>query len=337
MSEAQAVEQVQEQIVPESDSGDWGDGALELEEQLLKNLESEDGAPDVKEDVPAKEEPASEPVADAPLFDLDGKLSLKSGQSLSAEHIKELERGWLREKDYTQKTQQLSEMRQAAENVLQASERINKDPRALREYFKDEQILSAFDKREMLNFGLSAAGVPPKVWNQFLEWYREAGYETGTSEVPTADPYVQQFGALEQKIGSLGKTVEQLIAERKEAEVRSQEAAQQQAYDKEMARIGSEVDNSLHKYPNVDRTELLLEMAKSDGSVPVEQLAKQVNDRYEARYNKWVDGKKQTKTTAPKPARGQSVNIVQRSPKTFDEADALIDQVYGTGALKSRG
>lgn len=335
-------EQIQEQIVPEnvveSDTGDWGTGALELEQELLENIKEPEST---EEGSPATPEVVAEPIAqepEGPLFDIDGKLSVKAGQPLSADHVKELERGWLRERDYTQKTQQVAEVRQAAEQVLQASERINQDPKALRDYFPAEHILQAFDKREMLNYGLSAAGVPPQMWNQFLEWYKEAGFapEQATQNL-AADPYVQQFGALKQEISTLGKTVQQLQAERQHAEVQSREAAQKQAYDNEMNRIGSEVDQALAKYPDVEKEDLLVEMARSDGSLSVAELAKKVQGRYEARYNAYVEKKKQTKLTAPKPLKGQTVKIEQRAPKTFAEADEMLDRVYGTGSLKQRG
>lgn len=336
------VEEIQTEIVPEnvveSDKGDWGSDALELEQQVLDSIKEpeSDGSPAVA-DTKVEAVPVAEPVVEGPLFDIDGKLSVKAGQPLSAEHVKELERGWMRERDYTQKTQQLAETRQAAEQILQASERINQDPKALREYFPAEHILAAFDKREMLNYGLSAAGVPPQMWNQFLEWQKEAGYPQEQTQNLTADPYVQQFGALKQEISTLGKTVQQLQAERQHAAMQAQESAQKQAYDNEMNRIGSEVDNALHKYPDVEREDLLVEMARSDGSLSVEQLAKKVQDRYEARYNSYVERKKQTKLTAPKPAKGQTVKIEQRAPKTFAEADAMLDRVYGNGSLKQRG
>lgn len=343
---------VQEQIVPsnqlESDTGDWGPDALELEQQLLDQTkepiegegtptgnEEEPPAPAV-ENVPIQAAPP--PQSDAPLFDINGKLSVQAGQPLTAEHVKELERGWLRERDYTHKTQQVAEIRQAAQQILDASEQINQDPRALRQYFKDEHILSAFDKKEMLHYGLSSAGVTPQVWNQFLEWYREAGFQPQQGgQLPSADPYVQQFGALNQRLEQMGKTLEQFQAEKQQRVEMEARAQQESAYNAEMERIGKEVDAALKNHPDVDKEDLLIEMARSDGTRSVAELAKAVQNRYEARYNAYVEKKKQVKQNAPKPPKGQSVNIVQRAPKTFEEADALIDQAYGTGSLKPRG
>ena len=335
--ETQAGEAPVEQIVPQDTSadGDFGAGTLELEQDLLSKISEPEPTATTE---PITAEPKTEPVVvdpkvEGPLFDINGKLSVKAGESLSAEHVKELERGWLREADYTQKTQQIAEMREAAQYVLEQQDRIQNDPKALREFFEDKHILSAFNKQEMLNYGLEAGGVPVQVWNQFLNWYNESGLAPQQGQAPQADPYIRQFAELNKRIETFGKSLEQINAER----VRQQQLAvqAQQSSEKQEAfrQLDVQVANALTKYPGVDKNDLIVKMAvPANNSKTVEELAKGLHDQHEARFAAYVKSKQQTKQNTTKVAKGQPVNVVRRAPKTFEEASELV-----SGMLSSRG
>jgi hypothetical protein len=349
----------QEVIEPANttDTGDFGEGTLELEQKILNDISTpadDKTTPEGEavttapidagkvENVPVADatKPVTPPTAidaNAPTFDLDGKLSLKAGQPLTIENIKELEKGFLRQRDYTQKTQQVAEVRQAAEEVLTARDQIVQNPMALREHFDDKHILSAFTREEMLNYGLAAAGVPVQAWNQFIEWSKESGYtpENGKT-LPNANPYVHQFTSMNQQMNQLGKTVQTLIAERDSFKEQQTIKEREDAVNAEYKRLDGIVGDALKEFPDVEKNDLLIKMASTDGLKTPRDLAKEINDGYERRFNAYVEKKTKTRDTAPKTIKGQSVNIVHRQPKTFAEAEELVDQAYGNGSLKSR-
>jgi hypothetical protein len=359
-------EVVQEKVVPTDSaaSGDFGEGALELEQQLLDKMNQPETTDEPAEEVsadkatddgsevqiktedtkdvkpPVKEVATAEP-ANVPLFDIDGNLNLKAGDKLTDEHLKELERGFLRQADYTRKTQDVARVRDAANEVLAAKEAIDSDPRQLRQHFEDKQILSAFSPLELLNIGLSSAKVPVEAWNAFKEWYKDAGYNLN---LPTANPHMQEFAQLSNRLEKIGKTVEQFqkerADERERGELTARQKEQEDAKNREFSRIDKEVESAISKYKDtefpIEKEDLLVEMVKSNGTKTVADLAKALHDKYSAKFGKYIKSKTIVKNNSPKPIKGQPVNIVQRQPKSFDEADALIDQVYGTGSLKQR-
>jgi hypothetical protein len=210
----------------------------------------------------------------------------------------------------------------------------------LREVFNDKHILAAFNPKEMLNYGLAAAKVSPKAWNQFLRWFKESGEDEGeASQLPEANPYIQQFGEYEKQLSTLGKSLEELRQERAQSIADAETSKKQAAFDSEMQRIDGMVKESMAKYDDVPRELLLSEMAKDENaSLTVEDIAKKIHVRLEARYNDYVKNKQKTISKAPKsPIKGQSVNIVRRQPKTFEEAGQMVAERYGDGRLKARG
>lgn len=344
MSEAVAVENnVVEQIVPTdaTTSGDFGADALSMEQELIDKMSE----PEVKaEETPVEpvkpeegvkaETPVSTPtpvVQEDVAVEINKSLSFKAGVAPTVDQIKALEkefqRAGFREADYTQKTQEVAAIRKEAEEVLQAQQQVIEDPRYLRQYFEDKHILSAFSPKEMLNYGLAAAKVSPQVWNQFLEWHKEAGYPS--EGAPQANPFLEQFTSLEQRISKQDQMLQQFQQEREERAAMDVQNRQKEAYDKEMNRIDGEMKATLAEFPDVKERRLIVEMAASDGTKSWKEVAKSIHDEAEVAKNAWIERKQETKLNTSKPAKGQPVNIVQRQPKTWDEADTLIDQVYG--------
>jgi hypothetical protein len=332
------------EIVPAdvSASGDFGADALNMEEELLKEISKPAETPEGSDDEGAKTEvqPDSkvEPKvevqpsvpADAPSVEINKSLSFKAGVAPTADQInaleKEFQRAGFREADYTQKTQELAEVRKQAEEVLQAQQQIEKDPRHLRQYFEAKHIISAFTPKEMLNYGLAAAKVSPQVWNQFLEWHKEAGFPQ--EGAPKADPYTEQFSAFEQRIAKQDALLQQFQQEREERAAMELQNKQQAVYNAEMERIKGEMKAVLKDYPDVNERRLVVEMAASDNTKSWKEIAKSIHDEMESAKNAWIDRKRETKQNTPKSVKGQPVNIMQRQPKTFDEADELIEKVH---------
>lgn len=336
------------EVVPETtDSGDFGEGALDLEQQLLSSIEEKPEQPEVTEeqvDVPEvkAEEPTERPeveTAPTPAFDVEGRFQLKAGDKLTDDHLKELERGFLRQSDYTRKTQEIAKVRDTANEVLAAKEAIDADPKQLRQYFEDKQILSAFSELELLNIGLSAAKVPVEAWNAFKQWYQESGYAEGKT-LPTANPHLQEVTQLKTELSKIGKTVQQFQQEKEQQALAAKQREMEEKTQKEYARYDAEIAEAMKKYEKsefpLEKEDIILAMARDDGTKSIAQIAKALHDKYAARFGKYIEGKKTTKQNTVKPIKGQPVNIVQRAPKNFDEADALIDQIYGDGSLKSR-
>lgn len=299
--------------IPEVDSSHVSD-----EEKLLDALGEENADEEVGgEEVGEEETPDVKPVA---TFDSDGKFSLKEGDKLTSEHIKEIERSFFREGDYTKKTQEIAEMKKAAQDILAGHDEVLKNPQSLRQYFEDKHILSAFTRKEMLDYGLAAAGVPVPTWNKFCKWLKDEDIEG--PQAPEADPYVQQFGNLNKKLQTLETGLSKFQREQIEAK-------RQEAYDKEMKKMDDNVADALKEYSDVDRKDLLAMMAASDGTKTVKQLAKDCHDRLEARFNEFLAKKKANRKNTVKPPKGTSVPLMSKSPKGWDEAEKMLEEVYG--------
>lgn len=338
-----AAEQVVEKIVPAdtATSGDFGEGIGEMEEELLAKLNepeatetpdetATEGKVEAKVETPVTAAPEV-PAQDAPSVEINKSLSFKAGVAPTVDQIKALEnefqRAGFREADYTKKTQEVAEVRKQAEEVLRAEQLINQDARNLRQYFDTKHILSAFTPQEMLNYGLAAAKVSPNVWNQFLEWHKEAGFPQ--EGAPQANPHIEQLSAFEQKLARQEQIINQFQQEREQRAAMEIQNKQKEAYDKEVARIEGDMKSALDEFKDVNERRLIVEMAASDGTKSWKELAKSLHDEKEAAKTEWLNRKQETKQNAPKPSKGQPVNIVQRQPKNFEEADALIEQVYG--------
>lgn len=82
-----------------------------LEEKVSEELESTESTNEE-----AVEQPATNQEVEAPVFDLDG-------EKVTAEQIKEWKQGYLRQDDYTRKSQEVAEMRKELEALRQESQK----------------------------------------------------------------------------------------------------------------------------------------------------------------------------------------------------------------------
>lgn len=302
-----------------------------LEEKVLGFMNGEEEKKEVSEDDEVdtgkvSETKVTEDATPAPLFDLNGKLTLKAGTQLSPEHIKELERGWLRESDYTRKTQEIAAVRQDYLRLNNIAQQIEKDPRAIRQHLPTEKILSAFSPEELLNVGLAQAKVPPQLWNEFLDWHAENGGQfSDKSQGFKADPYQEKFSKYEQKIS----TLEAKILGKEEKESRA-------AYETQLSNFDKEVDAAVAKYPGLKKKSLLVQIAASDGNKSPDEIAKELADErardIEQEKQSWLTRKKEQQTNRVTVPKGSRVPIMPKQPKTFEEADAMVEQAYGYGA-----
>lgn len=321
-----------------SDTGDFGEGVATLEEQLLNSIPKEDEVnepeePTISDDAPKAVEEVKvsapvesvKPTEQTKLFDINGKLSLKEGAPLTSEHIKELERGWLREADYTRKTQEVAKIRNEAQQILNNQAKIQEDVRNIFEFIPPEKLLSAFTRQEMLSHGLHAGGVSPQAWNQFLEWRKENGEESADKPTPSADPYAQQFETFARKL----EAIERRDQTREQA-IKAQE--QEAAYKNQMAAYESEVNSAIAEFPAVNKRQLLVEMASSDGSKTIKELAQDLSNSLESRFQEYLKTKTAQKQTTIKAPKGTSVPIVKKMPKTFDEVEEHVAGLMGFGA-----
>lgn len=327
------------QVVDHVDEGDFGAGTGSLESQLMDSIK--DMPDETIEDQAGAEVTDTEltdsgsegtpveaaPEVEVPLFDAEGKFTLKVGDKLTENQIKELNRSWFRESDYTRKTQEIAQVRKEAEEILQTRDAILQDPKNLRQVFEDQHIMSAFSKPELLNLGLAGAGVAPKTWNTFLAWLKDNDELPRGERVPEADPYVEHLSRFERRIAQLENNLTAGEQKRLEAEIEKQKAAEE-------SQFLTEVDGALSKFPNVKKRALLVEMAASDGTKTVEQLAKALNDEIEGRFNEYLKTKTKHKETVGRPTKGTAVPIMRKAPESFEEAREMVAGMYGTGGLK---
>jgi len=339
-----------EGAAPEADSGDFGEGTGSLEEQLLNSIPEdgaeEDGAeaPEESSEATASDDGGTLKVADkgtpadksapqvtapkqaAPLFDVNGKLSLKEGSKLTGDHIKELEKGFLRQADYTRKTQEVAKIRDEAASVIRNQEEVMKDPRNIFKYMEPSKVLSAFTKQEMMAHGLHAAGISPQVWNTFCEWFKENG-DVNQGSASTVDPNAQQ-------VSEFARRLERIEEQDKTREQKAIEARQQAEYEQTMSTYDKQVDEAIAAFPDVTKRKLLVELASGDGSESIMEIAKRMQGELEDKFQKYIAAKKEVKNKAPKSPKGGSVPIMRKQPKTWEEADAAIAGLYGDGTLK---
>ena len=335
------------EVVNDATDGDFFESdSASLEQQLLDSMgeapdEDADAAvdPDTDSSIDgeeAKPEVEAKPVegeidekVDSPLFDSEGQLNLDKLQGLSDEEKTEIKRGFLREADYTRKTQEIAEQRTAAQEILTGYEQIQKNPASLREYFNDANILSSFTWQEMLNHGLHAAGVPPQAWNEFIGWYKENG-ENVQQNVPQHDPNALRMDSMERNQQAFQSKYQQ------QQEQNAQIAQQQQAdleKQENFKAVEAKVSSALEKFSEVTKKELLVEMATSDGSKSIEQMAKVIKDEKDARLDAYIQSKRDAKKKSAKPIKGGTVPVLRKAPQTFEEADGMLDSAYGNGTL----
>ncbi len=320
-----------------------------LEEELLKQFETADATdeadasaddatdegtpptddvdqPVASADANAATTPQSGDANDTAVFAPDGTLALKAGTPLTEAHVKELQRSFFREADYTKKTQEIADIRKQATEVLSGHKQVLEDPKALRQFFEDAHILKAFTRDEMLNFGLASAGVPVPLWNEFIDWAKETGALKEGAVAPKADPYASEFHKIHKEVATLKSS----LSAREQAEQAAQEKA---AFDREMSRYDKELEAALAEFQGVTKKDVLvLAASQPDTSVKtLRDLAKELHDRTEARFQDYLKTKKQQRTTTVRPARGASVPIVRTLPKTFEEVDTLLESMHMGG------
>lgn len=290
--------------------------AFSLEDKVL-DLASEDGdagAPDTPETIEQTQ------PEDVPSFSLSEQMALKLNDKLNAEHLKEIEKGYLRQSDYTKKTQELAQIRQEAEQMSANLNAVMSGQSNGREFVPDQVILSWFQPQELLNIGLAGAGVPVQLWNEFLGYMQEQG--AGRTENFRADPYAQQFSQLQQELKQL-KSFQQNYTQKQ----------QKDAYEKEMTRIDGEASAVLAKFPDVTKQELLFALAGDGTGKTIEQIAKELADAKEARFQQYIKQKQDLHKKAVKQPTGSRVPIMPKAPKSFDEASELIGRALDEGHL----
>ena len=193
-----------------------------------------------------------------------------------------MQKGYLREADYTRKTQELSQMRQQATEVLEARDLVEQNPQALRQFLSDEHILKAFSPQELLVAGLSMNGVDPNAWNQFLKEFQENGGAI-VNQNWRADPHAPVLGSLQKQVGLL--TNKLTTFEKAQLARESNEKNQ-----REMRALSNEVDEVLKKYPGVHKEEVLLRMLPETNTMTTEQIAKSIKAQKDSDFQNYIKG-----------------------------------------------
>jgi len=297
----------------------------ELEKNVMnafddKDKEAVDDGMEVKNETPNAEVPEN-----IPTFELSKNMSLKLGDKITAEHLKELERSFLRESDYTKKTQQIAEQREQSLDIINAHEQIMKDPRALRHHYSDQLLLSAFHPHDLLVNGLKINNIPANEWNEFIEWKKELGEPVQSKQI---DPYAQQFGVFQNKISQIESTLNKIHYDKIKQE-------QDIVYNQQLQTLESEIDSALSKYPNVEKHHLLVELAsnKSLENMAIEDIAKQMNVKVQSmiddKYNNYINNLKDKQKQKVQKPSGNSIPLESRPSKTFDEVNQRLSSVFG--------
>lgn len=273
----------------------------------------------VQKDLNAGQVPDQESV-----FELTKGMSLKVGDKVTPEHIKEFQRAALRESDYTRKTQELAQVRGQAQEVLQVRDAVLNDPRALRQHLEDDHILQAFHPNELLVAGLQASKIPPQVWNQFLEDYQQTnGKQPGASEWQ-ANPMARELHQTKAELARVNSRLQNW-------EQTNQRSAEDRANHEARTQLKSEVEAAAKKFQDVTEEEIL-EAIAAGRQGNAEQIAKRISDRYSERISKrdqtLLEQKKRQKNAAPK---GTSVPVLPNRPKTWEDAGSAA-AAYLNGA-----
>lgn len=251
-------------------------------------------------------------------------MALKAGDKLTADHINQLKRGAYREADYTRKTQELAQARNQANEVLQAREAVLNNPQALRQFLQDEHILKAFHPNELLVNGLQAAGIPPDVWNKFLDEYQGA-----YGAQPQANNW--QANPLAKDIHTTRAEIQKLQARLQNFEVGQQRGAQERAEHEARVALQNEVKEAVTKFKDVTEEEILEAIAAGRQGT-ADQIAAMISKRYSQRISQrdqaLLEQKKRQQPTAPK---GTSVPVLPKRPTTWDEASTAASAFISGG------
>lgn len=323
MSFEESLDQYSDMLTGGDDDSQQAGG----EEEVIDEGSPEDGNEEKAVD-DAGQQPEETNPDEAQSFELSKDLSLKVGDEVTAEHLKQLERSFLREQDYTQKTQELAQVREEADQVIQARDHITKDPRALREYFTDDHIMQAYSPHELLSRGLAMNKVPPQVWNQFLEEFHENHGQGAANPNWKADPQSPQVGQLQTEI----KTLKSKLSNFEQSQVTQAAEAEKQKAIKELdGEIKGVLDTG--KFPGITREDILAKLAVDQTNRTVEQIAKAMHDDFAKRYQAYGDGLRQKQKRKVQKPSGSSVPIMPKMPKNFEEADELLDTLNQHGKI----
>lgn len=272
--------------------GDPADGQEGSEEEVPQ-VDAEQS--DVDEQVPAKlsdlvfdsEEQAEDDSASADIF--EQVVSLPDGEQLP---VRELVDGYLRRKDYTQKTQEVAQLRKEAENALELYELFKKDPRGT--------VASL-----AIEMGLLDAG------------------EVDLS--PTASPALEKLGVKEptfdeSKIEEIvAKRVEEELAKRLEEDPAIKEARVQEARNR-VNRIFDSIEQTYGDKLDSDDRNAILKAALSMETDNLEYVYLKLKAQLEAKKR----ASQNVKNAAPKKSQSSGVSsdddLLAEPPKDIFEA-----------------
>lgn len=314
--------------------------APEQEEPAQEEAPEDEGSPEGEPEPAVGEEekalddkaektPQEEDVLNT--FEIGKDLKLKVGQQLTADHLKELQRGYLRESDYTRKTQEVSQLRNEAQEVLTIRDQVIKNPQALREHLEDDFILQAFPPGELLARSLYANRIPAQAWNQFFEsWQQENGSgHHGNFAPPQPGQPPQQpavLGTFQKELKSVTSRIDKWEAEQSAKKAEEERQQETNALDKE-------VDSVVSKFPGMTKKELLRELALGDNRLTVLQIARNYWHERQAERNAHITRKEQVKQKALKKPGGIAKPLLPQQPKTFEEANDTLWDMAQAGEL----
>ena len=266
-----------------------------------------------------------ETTTPGPEFEV-GSHKIRAGDKLTNEAFQEIQKGYLRQADYTRKTQELKPIRDEALGILATRDQILNDPSGLRQVFGDEHVLNAFHPHEILNHALESNGVDPEAWNTFLTDYEQAGGKVQKDW--KADPYAKRFDEFEKKL----KPLEGFVSNYEKARVDFQK---RQAAEKAKAELNTEIDAAMKKFHGVTKKDILVGIVSDQTDRTVEQIAQSVKEENDGKikeYQKTIgEVHKQTKSAQ---AKGNSVPIMRKPSTSFEGATEQALEDYAAGRLQ---
>jgi hypothetical protein len=282
-------------------------GLSEQSQQTNSNSEPENNSAPDKTD--AKEVTKEQPT----IYDLDsfsGKIKYKGKEF----DVSELEKGWLRQADYTRKTQELAEERKYYDNLIYDLESVKSNPDLVEEFKK----------------------IYPQKYHAYVDLVAakaEKAMEQGLDPSKQALPNTQIPKDLLDKLDLVSKKVEQFEAEKNEQLVA--------AYEKQIDAI-FESAKSKYKFFDEDKALTRAQLLSSQGVKLDEatwaKIFKSIDDEYLQRLKAYKDEQFTTQTSASKQARegapgGGIPAQAPNTPKTFKAAGELFEEHYKKGII----
>jgi len=301
------------------------DSETQTSEQPEQDVKSEVSQDSVKQ---TPEQAKTTQAVQTEEFEIGQNLKLRSGNKLTPELFNEIKSGYLRQADYTRKTQEVKAIREEAMGVLAARERIANNPQELRQFLDDVHILNAFHPHELLNNALEANGVDAEAWNQFLTNYEEGGFEVKKDW--RADPYAKKFDEFGKELKPLKEFVSNYNRDR-------EAFTKRQVEEKAKVELDAEIGSAMKKFSGVTRKEILVEIVADQTGRTVEQIAQQLKvekDKTLSEYQKTLSETKQK--TKSGQAKGISIPLMKKAPQSFDEATDAALESYAAGQLGQR-